>query len=560
MPWIPLLKPLIEETAPEPAFIQVEIIFLIFILISSLVAIAVRVRKIKLPYTVALVLVGLGISFVNDIPLLADFRALIFPITEQTEQIQSLITSVSIEEVVLALFVAPLVFEASLHIHWNKLRKDLLPILLLAAPGLLIASFIVGWIIERTTDIPFAIAIAFGALISATDPVAVIAFFRSLGVSKRLAILVEGESLFNDGISMVIFLIALDLGTGVIPEFNLWDTLGIFTQEAGGGILIGLVLGVFASVFLIRLDDHLIETTLTMAVAFGAYVVATQFHTSGILAVVAAGVYVGSWGLHNVSPTTRIALDNFWEFLSFTANSVLFLLIGLRIHVIELWQNLLPIAYAIVAILLSRGVVVYLMSELSARLGNAIPVKFRHVMYWGGLRGAVSLALALSLGSISEANTIQAMTFGVVLFTLTAQGLTIGGLIKRLNLSEITQQADAQHRLAKLLVSRAEKHGLARLYHEGMLAESIWQALSQVSDAETLAILEKNPEMEQTILIETRREMLKTGRAELAEIFRRNTISEEVYQEELARLDERIQVWERIEDSFDTLHQKEGTV
>ena len=554
-----LFRPFFQDTGPEPEFIQIEIIFLIFILISTLVAIAIRVRKIKLPYTVALVLVGLGISAINDIPLLADFRALIFPVTEQAEQIQTLIASVNIEEVVLALFVSPLVFEASLHIEWNKLRKDLLPILLLALPGVLIASFIVGWIIQQTTEIPFAIAVAFGALISATDPVAVIAFFRSLGVNKRLAMLVEGESLINDGVSMVIFLIALELGMGVIPEFNLWDTLGIFLQEAGGGGLIGLALGALASVLLVRLDDHLIETTLTMGVAFGAYVVATQFHTSGILAVVAAGVYIGSWGLHNVSPTTRIALDNFWELLSFIANSVLFLLIGLRIHLIELWENLLPISYAIFAVLLSRGFVVYLMSALSTRLGNAIPVRFRHVMYWGGLRGAVSLALALSLSSIPQATTLQAMTFGVVLFTLIAQGLTIESLIKRLNLSEITQQADAQHRLANMLVARAEKQGLARLYQEGMLAESIWRSLAEVSDEEFHVLLEKNPELEQAIIIETRREMLKSGRAALVEIFRRNTISEEVYERELARLDERILIWERIEDSFDTLYERESS-
>ncbi|MCB9136061.1 MAG: sodium:proton antiporter [Anaerolineales bacterium] len=544
-------KPYFQETQPE--FIQIEIVFLIFILISTLVAIAIRVRKIKLPYTVALVLVGLGISAINDIPLLAEFRAFLFPVTQQTEQIQTLISSISIEEVVLALFVAPLVFEASLHLNWTHLRKDLLPVLLLAVPGVLVASFIVGWIIAKTTEIPIELAVAFGALISATDPVAVIAFFRSLGVSKRLAILVEGESLINDGISMVIFLIALDMSTGAIASFNLWQTLGIFLQEAGGGILIGLALGALAGTVLSRLDDYLIETTLTVTVAFGAYVVATQLHTSGILAVVAAGVYLGSTSLHNVSPTTRIALDNFWEFLNFIANSVLFLLIGLRIHMAELWDNVLPITFAILAILVSRAVVVYVMSGLSTKLGNSIPVKYRHVMYWGGLRGAVSLALALSLGRIPYTSTIQAMTFGVVLFTLIAQGLTIEGLIKKLGLSEVTQQAETQRRLANLLVSRAEKQELSRLYHEGMLAESIWQALAQVSDAETLTILERNPELEQNILIETRREMLRSGRVALGEIFRRNSISEEVYQEELAKLDERIQIWDRIEDNFDTL-------
>jgi CPA1 family monovalent cation:H+ antiporter len=464
---------------------------------------------------------------------------------------EGLVSGPILEEFLLAMLVAPLIFEAALHVNWRDLKKDLLPILLLAAPGVLIASFIVGWIVHRSTGTVFVLAVTFGALISATDPVAVIAFFRSLGVNKRLALLVEGESLLNDGIAVVIFVIALGLVRAPEAGFDLAQAAVIFVQEAGGGILVGLALGGLTSLILVRIDDYLIETTLTMTLAFGAYLAAATLHTSGILAVVAAGIYVGSYGLKNISPTTRIALDNFWEFLSFFANSIVFLLIGLRIELPELLENALPILYAILAILLSRSLVVYFMSWLSGKLGNFIPVNFRHILFWGGLRGAVSLALALSLEGIPGAGPIQAMTFGVVLFTLVAQGLSIEGLIKRLGLSEISKNTEEQRQIAHLFVSRAEKEGLSRLHQNGLVADIMYRALAESADKNVNQILKQHPELEQKLLIQIRREMLLSGRATLAEIFRSNMISEEVYEEELRRLDHRIQAWETIESSFD---------
>ncbi len=536
---------LAEEEAP---LLRIELIFLTIILIATVIAIAIRTRRVKLPYTVALVLAGLALSAMADLPLLADVRQQIFPALTDAE---GLVSGPILEEFLLAMLVAPLIFEAALHVKWRDLRKDLLPILLLAAPGVLIASFIVGWIVHTTAGTALVLAITFGALISATDPVAVIAFFRSLGVSKRLALLVEGESLLNDGIAVVIFVIALGLVREPEAGFNFAEAAGIFIQEAGGGILVGLALGALTSLILVRIDDYLIETTLTMTLAFGAYVAAASVHASGILAVVAAGIYVGSYGLKNISPTTRIALDNFWEFLSFIANSIVFLLIGLRIELFELAENALPILYAILAILLSRGLVVYFMTWLSGKLGNWIPVSFRHIMFWGGLRGAVSLALALSLEGIPGAGPIQAMTFGVVLFTLVAQGLSIEVLIKRLGLSEIAKKSEAQRRIASLFIARAEKQGLARLHREGLVADILYQALSDSADRSVNQILAEHPELEQQLLIQIRREMLYTARATLAEIYRRNMISEEVYEQELKEVDHRIQAWEAIEASFD---------
>jgi len=512
----------------EPSIIEYELIIIFLILIITLVAIAVRIRRVKIPYTVALVVVGLGLSLLPETP---DIN----------------ITG----ELILALIVPPLIFEAALHIGWSSLKKNLLPILLLAFPGVVIATFIVGRIITFRLDIPMAMALAFGALISATDPVAVIAFFRSLGVSNRLALLVEGESLFNDGIAIVIFTIAVGLATGGESNFTVFDAIGEFIRVAGGGVIIGLVSGAMVSLVLSRLDDHLIETTLTMTVAFGAFVLSEIFHMSGILAVVTAGVYVGSVGLKNISPTTKIALDNFWELLSFVANSVVFLLIGLRINIIDLVAPsiLISIGIAILAIIISRSLVVYAMSWLSNQLGNHIPTKYRHVMFWGGLRGAVSLALALSLDGPS-AEQIRLMTFGVVLFTLLVQGISIESLIKRLNLSEITQEAEDQHILADLLTTRASRSALARLHRDGLVADQLWNALSEVNNERIEDTLENHPELEQRLIIETRREMLKAARNSLVDMFRRNVIAEDIYRQELADMDRRILAWDLIESRF----------
>ncbi|MGD8753267.1 MAG: Na+/H+ antiporter [Anaerolineales bacterium] len=523
---VQIFRGLFQEN--EPDIIEYQLIFIILILIITVVAIAVRIRRVKIPYTVALVSVGLGLSLIPETPDLN-------------------ITG----ELILALFVPPLIFEAALHIGWTSLRKNLLPILLLAAPGVLIATFIVGRIVTLRLDIPLALALAFGALISATDPVAVIAFFRSLGVSKRLAVLVEGESLLNDGIAIVIFTIAVGLASGGETDLTLLDAVWEFIRVAGGGVIIGLVLGGLVSLLLSRLDDSIIETTMTMTVAFGAYVLAETFHMSGILAVVSAGVYVGSVGLKNISPTTQIALDNFWEFLSFVANSIVFLLIGLRINIIDLWTRpiLISIGIAILAIIISRSLVVYLMSWLSTRFGNHIPIKYRHVMFWGGLRGAVSLALALSLEG-PGAEQIRLMTFGVVLFTLLVQGLSIESLIKRLNLSEITQEAEQQHALADLFTSRAARSALSRLHQNGLIADTLWQPLVEINNERIQDILENHPEMEQRLIIETRREMLKASRTALVDMFRRNVLSEDIYRHELTMIDRRILVWDRIESRF----------
>ncbi len=522
--------------AEEGGLVQQELSFMILLFIAAMVAIVVR--RIRLPYTVALVLVGLVLSF--------------FP--------NFLGFSVS-SDLILAILVPPLVFEATLHIPWRKLKKDLLPVLLLAFGGTLVGTFLVGGLVHFL-GISWAAALAFGALISATDPVAVIAFFRSLGVSKRLTILVEGESLFNDGVAIVIFNLALAAGT-LSGSFGLGEALQSFFIVAFGGVAVGITLGYVVSYIILKnVDDHLIETATTVALAFGSFVVAESFgqfigveglHFSGILAVVAAGLMVGNIGFQNTSPTTKLTLDNFWEFLSFVVNSLVFLLIGLEIELTQLRPNIIPIVVAVLAIILSRGLIIYTFSWVYGRIQprNRIPFNFQHVMYWGGLRGAISLALALSIEDAvfgpEVALELRVMTFGVVLFTLLFQGMTIEKIINRLKLAEVPpQRVELQRRQATLSAKWAGKHELDRLRDDGILFKDIWDSMGQVYDeeiqakkADLRAHLQDFPELELDMYLQAREDALSAERSAVGEASRRGFISNEVHDELIVELNNR---------------------
>ena len=522
--------------AQEGGLIQQEIGFVLLLTVAALVAILIR--RIRLPYTVALVAVGLILALVPSF--------IVFDVSS---------------DLIVAVLVPPLVFEATLNMQWRDLRRDLPLVLLLAVGGTLLSTFIVGGIIFQLLDIPILGALAFGALIAATDPVAVIAFFKSLGVSKRLSILVEGESLFNDGVAIVVFNLTIAaataaLATGGAVEFSLIDAIVEFLRVSTVGIGVGLLLGfVVAYVILRNIDDHLIETATTVALAFGAYVAAESLHASGLLAVVAAGLIVGNVGMHNTSPTTRLTLENFWEFLAFVANSLVFLLIGIEIQLAQLWQFALPIIVAVVAVLVSRAISVYTITALHNRLTPdqlEVPRRYQHVMFWGGLRGAVSLALALTIGrnlfGTTIATEMQVMTFGVVLFTILVQGATIERLIERLQLVQHRPQViEGQRRQAWVYARQAGRRELNRLHNEGFLDADTWQAMSAVYDEEiedTRRVirdhLEAFPELERELYLNARADILKAERSAVTDATTRGLISREVQEELIGETDQRL--------------------
>ncbi len=504
-------------------FLKAETLVIELLLIAALVAIAVQ--RLRVPYTVALVVVGLAITFQSPLDLNLT------------------------PELILTIFVPPLVFEAAFHLNLAEIRRNLAGILLLAVPGVLVTMLLVGAILAGSGTLTWPVALVFGALISATDPVAVVAVFRVIGVPKRLAVLVESESLFNDGTAIVLF--NLMLVVAVTGQFDAVTGVIDFMRVSAGGIAVGVVMGWLTSYLIGRVDDYLIETTLTTVLAFGAYLVAERLDFSGVLAVVSAGIIAGNFGPQGMSPTTRIVLFNFWEYVAFLANSLVFLLIGLQVNIPVLAASWPSVLWAIGAVLFARVIVVYGLSWLAGRLAEPIPMSWQHVLTWGGLRGAISLALALSLpAALGESvPLLRTMAFGVVLFTLLVPGLTMGRLIRWLKIvTRGTGQVEYEMRHARLTALRVADARLDRLHAEGLLSTPTWENLKPLvtRDAAQLAdsvrdVLATDPGLAAEELDTGWRELIRAQRSAVQSLQRDGVISEDVFETLVVELDAKLQ-------------------
>jgi CPA1 family monovalent cation:H+ antiporter len=519
--------------------LDIEVLVLSLFLVSSLVA--VLGRRFRVPYTVGLVLAGLVLSLRSPIEIE-------FP-----------------PEIFLTLLLPPLLFEAAFHLNLEELRNNIATILILAIPGVILNMMLVGVIVWWGAGLALPIALVFGALIAASDPVAVVGIFRKLGAPKRLAVLLEGESLLNDGTAVVIF--NLTLVTIAANSFSLVDGIVEFIRVAGGGVIIGLIIGWLISRVIARIDDHLVETMLTTVVAFGSYWVAEEIHVSGVLAVVAAGLVSGNIGPRGMSPTTRIVVFNFWEYAAFLANSVVFLLIGLQSDVRSLLMNWQVILWAVVGVLASRAVVVYLLSNL----GKRIPRNWRHVLFWSGLRGAIALTLALSLPDAFEQwrETVISMTFGVVLFSMIVQGFSMDRILWRLKVIETSEgKLEYERRQARALAARAGFDHLKQLSREGLISNHTWENLRPVIEMrldvltkEVQEVLHDAPDLEAQELFTARREMLRAQRSSLATLRRDGVISDMSYEELVTEIDASIEStldgWEQYtnKDEFEDICQ-----
>jgi Na+:H+ antiporter len=383
------------------------------ILLGVAALVALGARRVRVPYSVALVLVGLGVSVISPRSSLE-----ISP------------------ELVLAVLLPGLVFEAAYQMDVRELRRSFGWVVVLAAPGVLLSAAIVAIVLHLATGLAFDIAVVVGAIVSATDPVAVVSTFRRLRSPARLTTLVEAESLFNDGTAIVVFLIALRVVAGPITG---GEAVLTFVSIVAISTLIGLVAGFAASQVIARVDDHLVELTISVVLAYGTYLVADELGQSGIIATVVAGVVLGSYGRRiGMRQRTVEALDLVWEFIAFILNALVFLLIGVATSTGELGAALPGIGWGIVAILVGRALVIYGLVGIPARLlsattrTEAIPLGWLHVMFWAGLRGAVAMALALSLPvDFPQRDLVQGIVFGIVLFTLLVQGTTAELVVRR---------------------------------------------------------------------------------------------------------------------------------
>ena len=342
-------------------------------------------------------------------------------------------------ELVLLVLVPGLVFEAALRLELPQLRRTFGWLVLLAAPGVLVSAVVVAVVLNVAVHLPFELGMVVGAMVAATDPVAVISTFRNLAAPARLTTLVEGESLLNDGTALVLFMVTVQAVAGPV---TLGETAGTVLVTVASSVVIGLAGGWMASRLIKLVDDHAIELTISLAAAYGTYILTDALHQSGIIATVVAGVVIGTYGRAvGLSRRALETLDTVWEFIAFLLTALAFLLVGLAISFSDLVASLPTIIAGLVGILVGRALVVYGLLGLPARFLSGggprreqvgVPLAWLHVLFWAGLRGAVAVAMALSLpADFPQRALLQEVTFGVVLFTLFVQGTTAERVVRR---------------------------------------------------------------------------------------------------------------------------------
>ena len=408
----------------------------LFEIIASLLTLSaffsfINYKLIKLPNTIGLML----ISLVFSLGLIAADQLL----PEVNLQAKELLNAIDFNETLLHGMLGFLLFAGAMHVDLSSLRSQYRVIGALATVGVLTSTFLVAVLFWGVASLfgfqlPFIYALLFGALISPTDPIAVMGVLKKLGVPESLETKIVGESLFNDGVGVVIFLVILQMATGK-QELSGADVGLLFVQEAAGGVIFGFCAGVVTNWLLKQVDNYQVEILLTLALVTGGYALAEHLHFSAPIAIVVAGLLIGNHGRSfAMSEETRERLDSFWELIDEILNAVLFLLIGLEIIVISMnWDQLLIGCIAIPLILASRMISVSIPVNLLKlfRFRTFTPHVIK-VLTWGGLRGGISVALALSLPPSETRDLILAVTYVVVVFSILGQGLTIGPLLRRL--------------------------------------------------------------------------------------------------------------------------------
>jgi len=423
-------------------------IILLLLIAAATLAIS---KRIKLPFSVLLVIVGIV------------FATLIDTYPEHLHFLNGVSLS---PDLILYVFLPTLIFESAYNLDARQLWHNLLPVLTLAVPGLLISTVIIGTIVHVTTPIPLVFSLLLGAILSATDPVAVISLFKRLGAPERLTILVEGESLFNDATAIVLakILLLIAIASSGAQTNSVFSGLTDFLFVFLGGLFVGVLLGWLTGLLLGTVhSDPSIEITLTTILAYASFLVAEEWlHVSGVMATVAAGLMLGSWGKLKVSASVRSYVHHFWDYMGFVATALIFIMVGMRVEFSSIVNSADILGWVLLAMFLSRVIIVYSLIPLVNRLPHSQVTSraYQTVMVWGGLRGAIALAIVLSLPEFPYFDTFVAVAMGAVLFTLLVQGLSMEWLVHKLGLDKPPIADQVAQAIGDV---SANKHALSRL-------------------------------------------------------------------------------------------------
>jgi monovalent cation:H+ antiporter, CPA1 family len=503
-----------------------EVVTVLIILLLVATGVALVSRRLRIPYIAGLVLAGLAITELLPQRIQLD-SALIFN-----------------------LFLPILLFEAALNTDISRLRSTIKPIALLAGPGILLCAGITSVLLRLELGLDWIPASLVGVILSITDTALVISVFKEVSVPHRLVTLVEGESLVNDDVALVLFSLILTVyKTGSLsPLYVVQEFLFVII----GGVLVGAALGYLSIGLLSQADDPLGSILLTVAIALGAFQAGQFLHVSGVVAVVVAGLIVGNFEHSQVnSASTQVTLFSFWEYAGFSVNTFIFLLIGLKININLLWQSLLAVFLAFIAYQVGRALTVYPLLALVPLFDRPIPMRWRHVLFVGNIKGSLSTALALSLPpGLPGRDLLIAIVLGTVLVSLVGQGLTLPWVVQRLKLSYHSKSSQQIEELqAQLMTAKAAQDELDGLFKAGVLAKSLYEEMRSAYQVRVAAseralrdIYNQRAEFphesrsDRTKLDAIRRQLLLAEKGALNEALRRRILSEEVVHERIKTL------------------------
>lgn len=446
--------PYIDEALSSPSGEFTGLVNTSILLLLVATTVALITRKLQIPYAVGLVLAGLAIPK------------------------QMLPASIGLNpDVILNLFLPILIFEAAINTDISRLRSTIKVILLLAGPGVLLASAITATSLKFGLNLAWITACAVGVILTITDTVSVIVAFRTVPVPGRLATIVEGESLFNDGIALVLLSVITTIHTQ--GSFSLGQGVEQIFIAFVGGSLLGLGLGYLCVGLFQQLDDALSTILLTVAVSLGTFQIGQILGVSSAIAVVIAGLVIGNLGFRQTSALTKVSLLNFWEYAGFGANTFIFLLVGIEVNPLVLYDTIPAALLAFLAYQVGRIFSIYPLLSCLRFFDRPLPLKWQHVLILGNVKGSLSMALALSLPlTLPDRTQVIALVFSTVLLSLVGQGLSLSWCVKRLHLSRPSptqQQIEALQ--LNLIASKAAQKELGSLLESGSLPKSLYEEL-----------------------------------------------------------------------------------